>query len=136
VHTVSERHVDVHLKYYDTDKVAEKEEQHDEKCIVTDSGDRECYFDKSSDEDYEAAEKLTRRSNNKENVEDNDGEHLPAGQHLLVDIERVNSDFLNSEVRLAEAMVKVVNTSKLTLLSYHCHKFILMGVSCVGILLK
>ena len=94
VHTVSERHVDVHLKYYDTDKVAEKEEQHDEKCIVTDSGDRECYFDKSSDEDYEAAEKLMRRSNNKENVEDNDGEHLPAGQHLLVDIERVNSDFL------------------------------------------
>eukprot|EP00979_Chaetoceros_neogracilis_P015966 scaffold6755_cov277-Chaetoceros_neogracile.AAC.1 len=39
--------------------------------------------------------------------EDDDEVHLPAGQHLLIDIERVNSDFLNSEVSLAEAMVKV-----------------------------
>ena len=147
VHTASERHAGVHMKdYYTTDggggQQEEEEQYDDEICIVTDSGDRECYFDKSSDEDYEAAEKLMRRYNNGDNVEDDDDEdddedeHLPAGQHLLVDIERVNSDFLNSEVRLAEAMVKVVNTSKLTLLSYHCHKLIPMGVSCVGILLE
>jgi len=63
-------------------------------------------------------------------------EYLPAGQHLLVDMKHVDSDFLNSEVRLAEAMVSVVNESKLTLLSYHCHKLIPMGVSCVGVLLE
>jgi len=33
-------------------------------------------------------------------------------------------------------MVGVVNKSKLTLLSYHCHKLIPMGVSCVGVLLE
>jgi spermidine synthase len=72
-----------------------------------------------------------------ENEDDGEEEvHLPAGQHLLVDIKRVNSDFLNSEVRLAEAMLNVVHESKLTLLSYHCHKLIPMGVSCVGVLLE
>ena len=63
-------------------------------------------------------------------------EHLPAGQHLLVDIKNVDGNFLNSEQRLAEAMVSVVNESKLTLLSYHCHKLVPMGVSCVGVLLE
>eukprot|EP00557_Chaetoceros_sp_GSL56_P012726 CAMPEP_0176481324 /NCGR_PEP_ID=MMETSP0200_2-20121128/2757_1 /TAXON_ID=947934 /ORGANISM="Chaetoceros sp., Strain GSL56" /LENGTH=726 /DNA_ID=CAMNT_0017877517 /DNA_START=207 /DNA_END=2387 /DNA_ORIENTATION=+ len=62
--------------------------------------------------------------------------HLPAGQHLLVDIKNVDGTFLNSELRLAQAMVDVVNQSKLTLLSYHCHKLIPMGVSCVGVLLE
>ena len=140
VNTASERHTGVHLlKDYDTDGG----EQHDDEiCVlVNDSGDRECSFDKSSDEDYEEAKKQMLMSNNEENAaydddENDEDEHLPAGQHLLVDIERVNSDFLNSDVRLAEAMVKVVNISKLTLLSYHCHKFIPMGVSCVGILLE
>jgi spermidine synthase len=33
-------------------------------------------------------------------------------------------------------MVGVVNESKLTLLSYHCHKLIPMGVSCVVVLLE
>jgi len=63
-------------------------------------------------------------------------EHLPAGQHLLIDIKNVDGTFLNSEGRLAEAMVSVVSESKLTLLSYHCHKLIPMGVSCVGVLLE
>ena len=49
-----------------------------------------------------------------------EGLHLPAGQHLLVDIKNVDPIFLNSEVRLAEAMIKLVDESKLTLLSYHC----------------
>ena len=67
---------------------------------------------------------------------DEDEEHLPAGQHLLVDIKNVDSDFLNSEERLAEAMVEVVALSELTLLSYHCHGLIPEGVSCVGVLLE
>jgi len=63
-------------------------------------------------------------------------EHLPAGQHLLVDIKNIDADFLNSDIRLAEAMIEVVNESKLTLLSYHCHSLLPMGVSCVGVLLE
>jgi len=62
--------------------------------------------------------------------------HLPSGQHLLIDIKNVDSNFLNSEQLLAEAMVQLVNESKLTLLSYHCHSLIPMGVSCVGVLLE
>lgn len=51
---------------------------------------------------------------------DSDGLHLPAGQHLLVDIKHVDSTFLNSEQRLATAMIELITASKLTLLSYHC----------------
>lgn len=77
-------------------------------------------------------------SNSNPNATNNDDkeEHLPAGQHLLVDIKNVDSTFLNSETRLAHAMVDVVNESKLTLLSYHCHSLLPMGVSCVGVLLE
>jgi S-adenosylmethionine decarboxylase proenzyme len=67
---------------------------------------------------------------------EDDSVHLPAGQHLLVDIKNVDATFLNSETRLAHAMVDVVNESKLTLLSYHCHSLIPTGVSCVGVLLE
>jgi len=67
---------------------------------------------------------------------EDDSEHLPAGQHLFIDIANVNSEFLNSEVRLAQAMIDVVGLSKLTLLSYHCHSLIPVGVSCVGVLLE
>jgi hypothetical protein len=49
------------------------------------------------------------------------GAHLPSGQHLLVDIKHMDNDFLNSKERLASAMLKLVNKSKLMLLSYHCH---------------
>ena len=63
-------------------------------------------------------------------------EHLPAGQHLLVDIKNVDANFLNSESRLAKAMVDVVAESELTLLSYHCHSLQPLGVSCVGVLLE
>jgi S-adenosylmethionine decarboxylase proenzyme len=64
------------------------------------------------------------------------GDHLPAGQHLLLDIEGVDGSFLNSEERLAFAMVEVVNQANLTLLSYHCHSMVPSGVSCVGVLLE
>ena len=68
--------------------------------------------------------------------EEEEEEHLPAGQHLLVDIKEVNSNFLNSEYQLAQAMVDVVAEADLTLLSYHCHSLVPTGVSCVGVLLE
>jgi S-adenosylmethionine decarboxylase proenzyme len=68
--------------------------------------------------------------------EDDDEEHLPAGQHLLVDMDNIEADFLDSEGRLATAMVDLVNDSGLTLLSYHCHGLTPAGVSCAGVLLE
>lgn len=62
--------------------------------------------------------------------------HLPSGQHLLVDIQYVQTSFLNSEERLAQAMVDLVNSAELIMLSYHCHSLIPSGVSCVGVLLE
>jgi S-adenosylmethionine decarboxylase proenzyme len=68
--------------------------------------------------------------------EDKSNAHEPTGQHLLVDIENVDGDFLNSAEKLAEAMVTLVDMSGLTLLSYHCHGLEPTGVSCVGVLLE
>lgn len=62
--------------------------------------------------------------------------HEPAGQHLLVDIKFVDSVFLNSESRLANAMVELISMSGLTMLSYHCHGLPPVGVSCVGVLME
>jgi len=62
--------------------------------------------------------------------------HMPQGQHLLVDIENVDATFLNSEERLANAMLDLVNQCGLTLLSYHCHGLEPSGVSCAGVLLE
>jgi S-adenosylmethionine decarboxylase proenzyme len=68
---------------------------------------------------------------------ESDGEeHLPSGQHLLLDLENIDSHFLNSEQRLAAAMLKLVDQCGLTLLSYHCHKLHPNGVSCAGVLLE
>lgn len=58
----------------------------------------------------------------------------PAAEHLMVDIKHVDSHFLNSEGRLANAIIQVMNEAQLTLLSYHCHGLVPMGVSCVGVL--
>jgi S-adenosylmethionine decarboxylase proenzyme len=63
-------------------------------------------------------------------------EHLPSGQHLLLDLENIDSDFLNSEQRLATAMLELVDKCGLTLLSYHCHKVFPTGLSCIGVLLE
>ena len=71
-----------------------------------------------------------------EHNDDSDGLHLPAGQHLLVDIKDVDSKFLNSEERLAKAMIELTEETKLTLLSYHCHTIVPIGVSCAGVLLE
>ena len=107
----------------------------EEVCIQTDDGHRKCSIDGFNEGDYEASLQQMDEANANGS---NDEEHLPSGQHLLIDIERVNSEFLNGEVSLAKAMVDVINEIKLTLLSYHCHKLIPMGmgVSCVGVLLE
>jgi len=68
--------------------------------------------------------------------DDGDREHFPEGQHLLVDIKNVDGSFLNSEKRLGQAVVDLIQQSGLTLLSYHCHQLIPLGVSCVGVLLE
>lgn len=59
-----------------------------------------------------------------------------AGEHLLVDIEGVESNFLDSESRLAQAMVTTCKEAGLEMLSYHCHSLEPKGVSCVGVLLE
>ena len=63
-------------------------------------------------------------------------QHSPAGQHLLVDIANVDADFLDSEERLTQAMVDTVKETGLTMLSYHCHKLMPAGISCVGVLME
>ena len=62
--------------------------------------------------------------------------HLPAGQHLLVDIKDVDPSFLDSEEQLARTMIKIVDELKITLLSYHCHTLEHVGVSCAGGILE
>jgi S-adenosylmethionine/arginine decarboxylase-like enzyme len=62
--------------------------------------------------------------------------HDYKGMHLLMDIEYVDSDFLNSEERLSNAMVDLAKQIGLTLLSYHCHGLSPNGVSCAGVLLE
>lgn len=73
--------------------------------------------------------------NDEENVEEA-MIHEPAGQHLLIDIKSVDGEFLNSEERLAHAMVDLIEMSGLTMLSYHCHGLPPVGVSCIGVLLE
>jgi len=59
-----------------------------------------------------------------------------AGEHLLVDIEGIEADFLDSESRLAQAMITTAKEAGLEMLSYHCHSLEPKGVSCVGVLLE
>lgn len=98
------------------------------------------YFQEPSYEDLGQGEGVIRRptasSPSINSSGDEQQEHLPAGQHLLVDIKNVSAKFLNSEERLAQAMVDTVKSAGLTLLSYHCHSLVPAGVSCVGVLLE
>ena len=80
--------------------------------------------------------KLSFDENGEAEYDKDDEEHLPAGQHLLVDIDGLEASFLNSEARLATAMISMVDNSGLTLLSYHCHGLYPEGVSCAGVLLE
>ena len=68
--------------------------------------------------------------------EENSELHSPSGQHLLIDIKHVDPNFLNSEQRLASAMIELTNEANVTLLSYHCHSLIPIGVSCIGFILE
>jgi len=63
-----------------------------------------------------------------------DDEHKYMAEHLMVDMKNVDGAFLNSERRLANAMLEAVNEAHLTLLSYYCHGIVPLGVSCVGLL--
>jgi len=103
-------------------------------CQESFDGETQCTF-AGSEEVISSAQEILLDDDEEDDDEDED-EHLPAGQHLLVDIKNVDEYFLNSETRLAKAMVDVASESKLTLLSYHCHTLIPAGVSCVGVLLE
>lgn len=115
----------------------EKEEKSPASFCADENGEQQCSRGKEKSEP-EASEFTVSANSGGASITNPavEEEHLPAGQHLLVDMKNVDSAFLDSEIRLAEAMVSVVNESKLTLLSYHCHKLIPMGVSCVGVLLE
>mmetsp|Transcript_8510 Transcript_8510/g.14026 ORF Transcript_8510/g.14026 Transcript_8510/m.14026 type:complete len:731 (+) Transcript_8510:81-2273(+) len=114
---------DLHLDRSLDDEHERGSMQHARTSTEDSSGDSSDDDDDSNDEDEEKSDPT-------------EGLHLPAGQHLLVDIKNVDPVFLNSEVRLAEAMIKLVDESKLTLLSYHCHGLVPVGVSCAGVLLE
>ena len=80
--------------------------------------------------------RLNETIDHEEEEEEEEEEHLPAGQHLLVDIEGIEASFLDSQKDLATAMIQMVDSSGLTLLSYHCHGLTPEGVSCAGVLLE
>jgi S-adenosylmethionine decarboxylase proenzyme len=92
--------------------------------------------DENGDVPYPHNKKLSFNGTEAVHYDKEEEEHLPAGQHLLVDIDNVDASFLNSEVQLATAMIGLVDNSGLTLLSYHCHGLNPEGVSCVGVLLE
>ncbi|KAL7552406.1 hypothetical protein ACHAWF_015651 [Thalassiosira exigua] len=71
----------------------------------------------------------------KDSVKPSNVLHRPSGEQLLVDIKQVDSHFLNSEDRLAQALLDLIEEAKLTLASYHCYSVVPMGLSCVGLLL-
>ena len=83
----------------------------------------------------ESKESLAKKVNAIADICDEQESSQPTAEHLMVDIKRVDGAFLNSEHRLATAMIAVVNAANLTLLSYHCHGMQPTGVSCAGILM-
>ena len=108
----------------------EDENKDDEVCKASMSGKNDCEVKLE-----EAPAALQQQQGDGSHDEDEE-EHLPAGQHLLMDIRNVEAAFLASEERLAKAMLDVVGDCGLTLLSYHCHGLQPNGVSCVGVLLE
>eukprot|EP00970_Alexandrium_tamarense_P010044 scaffold2000_cov124-Alexandrium_tamarense.AAC.10 len=97
------------------------------------NGPSKCSMDGKA---FPLLKKCTNVSIGSTSATENEPLHLPSGQHLLIDIKGVDYHFLNSEKRLAQAMIDLINESKLTLLSYHCHSLIPVGVSCAGVLLE
>lgn len=80
------------------------------------------------------AQSLAKKVDAIADICDDDEKSQPAGEQLMVDIKNVDGAFLNSEHRLARAMIDVVEAAGQILLSYHCHGMEPTGVSCVGIL--
>jgi S-adenosylmethionine decarboxylase proenzyme len=114
----------------------EQQEQQDQCSNLSEEG--ECSASQKSSVSLKTKDSKEGSSsgvNETDDDEDDDG-HIPAGQHLLIDIENVDEVFLNSEERLVHAMIKLVDECDLTMLSYHCHKLHPSGVSCAGILLE
>ena len=98
-------------------------------------GSAEYFTDEHGNQSYDM--NLTKHLKpSQEPLPHEDGVFHPAGQHLLVDINNVEADFLGSQVHLANAMIDIIAQSEFTLLSYHCRGLIPEGVSCVGILLE
>jgi hypothetical protein len=88
--------------------------------VVTQSGEHQCVNLPNHPEcsGTTSNEQISSLLLDKPVRDDYEEEHLPSGQHLLIDIEDVDSHFLNSEERLASAMLELVNECDLTLLSY------------------
>jgi S-adenosylmethionine/arginine decarboxylase-like enzyme len=57
----------------------------------------------------------------------------PAGEHLLVDIDLLDSNFLGSPLMVSNAVIEILGCKSFTLLSYHCHN-LRQGYACVGIM--
>ena len=53
------------------------------------------------------------------------------GKHLLIQVYNVSFDKLNDPIKIANVMVKAVQTEKLKLLNTFVHQFEPHGVSCV-----
>jgi S-adenosylmethionine decarboxylase proenzyme len=105
--------------------------------VVTEAGKQQCV----DIPDHECSagtkpEKVQEVESSVDVASGDDELHMPQGQHLLIDIDNVDAAFLNSEERLASAMLEMVNQCGLTLLSYHCHGLTPSGVSCAGVLLE
>lgn len=103
---------------------------------VMEAGKQQCVDLPDHDCPDESASKPSHHLEGGSHMKAKGESHLPQGQHLLMDFENVNEAFLNSEERLAHAMLELVGDCGLTLLSYHCHKMNPMGVSCAGVLLE
>lgn len=58
---------------------------------------------------------------------------LPSGQSIFVDISHADTTFLDSKERVVSAMIELFNETNDIFLSYHCHSFQPLGLSCVGI---
>jgi hypothetical protein len=113
------------------------EESKSQPKVILESGDNETCKSHGSETCTSCSRgKETAKIALESSLEEHEEAHLPAGQHLLMDIRNVQSDFLASEERLANAMLSVVGDCGLTLLSYHCHGLQPSGVSCVGVLLE
>ena len=101
----------------------EEEEEDDSEDDSEDEDDDSDDDDDSEDDDSED-----------DDSDDEDEELTAVGELLQMDFKFLEKDFLKSESRLVNAMVKFVEKSGLALLSHHCHQLNSEGLSCVGVL--